>query len=107
MENFEGCSFLLKEKKLLGPSKRWGHTAVLQNDHMLVFGGNTENPPKSGVEPVFRLNLRTWEFERLDAEGGPAPRDSHSCVLLGNKMFVLGWLHSLAGTHFSFTPLKN
>lgn len=65
MESFEGCSFTLKEKKLLAPSKRWGHTAVLQNDSLLIFGGNTENPPKSGVEPIFKLNLRTWEFERL------------------------------------------
>ena len=71
------------------PSKRWGHSAVLHNNNMIIFGGRHSQRILSNI---YSLDFTTLTWSKIDPCGNsPPPRDSHSAILYnGNDMIVFG-----------------
>jgi hypothetical protein len=88
---------VLDNKKSNQPSARWGHSTVIYNNYLWVFGGNISQTMK-GMCPVYRLPLANdfsqskWEKLPLKGEGSQA-RDSHTAVALSSGiMYIFGGL---------------
>uniref|UniRef100_K3WMT4 Uncharacterized protein n=1 Tax=Globisporangium ultimum (strain ATCC 200006 / CBS 805.95 / DAOM BR144) TaxID=431595 RepID=K3WMT4_GLOUD len=80
------------------PAARGGHTAVLADTHLLIFGGHYFGGDGTFVylNDLYRLDLNTstWHeivFTEKDAVM-PKPRYNHSALLMhgGTRMFVFG-----------------
>lgn len=82
----------------VAPCARGGHSAVLADTHVLVFGGHYFGGDGSFayLNDLFRLDLSTstwYEIVFKDPDAVlPAPRYNHSALLLrgGTRMFVFG-----------------
>ncbi|KAG5049572.1 hypothetical protein JHK85_010675 [Glycine max] len=63
-----------------GPGKRWGHTcnAVRDGRFLYLFGG------------YGKFNLKQSWSEPAIKGPPPTPRDSHSCTVIGDSLFVFG-----------------
>ena len=77
------------------PCKRWGHSVILFENQMFLFGGSGNNSNARNWETIYILNCETYEWEKVcpnDALGTntPEPRDSHACVRIGNNMYIFG-----------------
>ena len=75
-----------------GPAKRWGHTTLVKDNQLLIYGGNGRNPKNvRHWQCVYELDLVDWEWSKLESENRPpAIRDSHSSLLVGNSVYVYG-----------------
>ena len=80
---------LTKEK----PCKRSGHSAVVYQDKMYIFGGVDDEINRLNDLWEFDLKKKTWK--ELKVENGPASRNSHSATLFLNYMIVFGGMHDL------------
>ncbi|KAF9572544.1 hypothetical protein EC968_009687 [Mortierella alpina] len=70
------------------PTKRYGHTAVLWNNHIIIFGGSNEFYEYRDDVIVFSLQTRTWF--RPEIRGEVPARYLHSATVYKNKMYVYG-----------------
>ncbi|KAG0215248.1 hypothetical protein BGX28_000467 [Mortierella sp. GBA30] len=70
------------------PTKRYGHTAVLWNNHIIIFGGSNEYYEYRDDVIVFSLVTRTWF--RPEIRGEVPARYLHSATVYKNKMYVYG-----------------
>lgn len=82
-------------KRNNAPCKRWGHSVILFENQMFLFGGSGSNNNARNWETIYILNCDTWDWEKVcpnDALGNntPEPRDSHACVRIGHNMFIFG-----------------
>ena len=69
------------------PSKRWGHTAILNNLGMIVYGGRLN---QRNISSIYSLDFRTLSWTKIDQIGqSPLSRDSHSAVPVSQKLFYL------------------
>eukprot|EP00005_Dracoamoeba_jomungandri_P004841 CAMPEP_0174251316 /NCGR_PEP_ID=MMETSP0439-20130205/1169_1 /TAXON_ID=0 /ORGANISM="Stereomyxa ramosa, Strain Chinc5" /LENGTH=697 /DNA_ID=CAMNT_0015331591 /DNA_START=33 /DNA_END=2123 /DNA_ORIENTATION=+ len=73
---------------------RYGHTAVVHDDKMFVFGGYWPIPVDPFGENEF-FGLTVYDFitetwETLDAISGPPFRASHSAVVYDGSMYIFG-----------------
>lgn len=96
MFNYENLEWA--EMKCNGniPSKRSGHTSVVFNESMIVYGGNCVGPDGKnrlcGLD-IYELDLRTWVWRVIDVKPSiitPQPSYNHSAVIVGSEMFVFG-----------------
>ncbi|KAM7478484.1 hypothetical protein LguiA_026697 [Lonicera macranthoides] len=73
------------------PSPRESHTATLVGeDKMVIFGGSGEGGANY-LNDLHVLDLRNMRWSSPEAKGDiPVPRDSHSAVAIGNRIFVYG-----------------
>ncbi|KAL3591086.1 hypothetical protein D5086_009726 [Populus alba] len=73
------------------PSPRESHTATLiGGDRIMVFGGSGEGEANY-LNDLHVLDLKSMRWTSPEVKGSiPAPRDSHSAVEIGNKLFVYG-----------------
>ncbi|CAK7340531.1 unnamed protein product [Dovyalis caffra] len=73
------------------PSPRESHTATLiGDDKIMVFGGSGEGEANY-LNDLHVLDLRSMRWTSPEVKGDiPAPRDSHSAVAIGSKLFVYG-----------------
>lgn len=73
------------------PSPRESHTASAWNDEkLIVFGGSGEGEANY-LNDLHVLDLKSMEWSSPRVKGDiPAPRDSHSSVAMGNRLFVFG-----------------
>ena len=71
------------------PSKRWGHSAVLHNKNMIIFGGRHSQRILSNI---YSLDFNTLSWSKIDPCGNsPQPRDSHSAIVYKeNDMIIFG-----------------
>ena len=61
------------------PSKRWGHSAVLYNNSMIIFGGRHSQRILSNI---YSLDFATLSWTKIDPYSkAPQARDSHSAVI--------------------------
>ncbi|KAG0319242.1 hypothetical protein BGZ97_002534 [Linnemannia gamsii] len=70
------------------PTKRYGHTAVLWNQNIIIFGGANEYSDYRDDVIVFSLQTRTWS--RPEIRGEVPARYLHSATVYRNKMYVYG-----------------
>lgn len=73
------------------PSPRESHTAdVISDEKMVIFGGSGEGEANY-LNDLHVLDLNKMEWSSPEVKGSaPAPRDSHSAVAVGHRLFVLG-----------------
>ena len=62
------------------PSKRWGHSSLVYNNSIIIFGGrhSTRN-----LVNIYKFNLEnlTW-FKLVPLGQTPSARDSHSAIIV-------------------------
>ncbi|GAV80141.1 Kelch_3 domain-containing protein/Kelch_4 domain-containing protein [Cephalotus follicularis] len=80
-----------EECKGTPPTPRESHTATLVgDDKMVIFGGSGEGEANC-LNDLHVLDLKTMRWTSPEVKGDiPVPRDSHSAVAIGNKLFVYG-----------------
>ncbi|KAF5746701.1 Galactose oxidase/kelch repeat superfamily protein putative isoform 2 [Tripterygium wilfordii] len=73
------------------PSPRESHTATLiGNSKIVIFGGSGEGEANY-LNDLHVLDFKTMAWTSPEMKGDiPVPRDSHSAVAIGNKLFVYG-----------------
>ncbi|KAG0616185.1 hypothetical protein M758_5G097000 [Ceratodon purpureus] len=74
-----------------GPGKKWGHTAntVKNGRYLYVFGGYGKDDCQTQDIYIFDSVKQTWSKPNIKGSP-PTPRDSHTCVTMGNGLFVFG-----------------
>uniref|UniRef100_A0A1I8EMU0 Kelch domain-containing protein family protein n=1 Tax=Wuchereria bancrofti TaxID=6293 RepID=A0A1I8EMU0_WUCBA len=71
------------------PPSRFGHTAVVYNDMMIIFGGIDEN--FLAPEHIDVFNFKSQKWIKWSVTGKlPEIRDSHTSCVIGNKMYIFG-----------------
>lgn len=81
------------------PSERYGHSAVLWNNLMIIFGGYDGWINKE----TFALNLDTFSWKRFCS--GPIILFGHSAVMYNEKMIVFGGSRGIyINNTFEFQP---
>ncbi|KAI4342905.1 hypothetical protein MLD38_027469 [Melastoma candidum] len=72
------------------PVPRESHTATLVGDRMVVFGGSGDGVGNY-LNDVHVLDLKEMSWTSHEVKGeAPVPRDSHSAVAVGDRLFVYG-----------------
>ncbi|WCJ43060.1 Rho GTPase-activating protein gacHH [Euphorbia peplus] len=79
------------ESKGIPPCARESHTATLiADDRIMIFGGSGEGEANY-LNDLHVLDLKTMMWSSPEVKGEiPVPRDSHSAVAIGNRLFVYG-----------------
>lgn len=73
------------------PSPRESHTATLVGDEKLVVFGGSGEGEANYLNDLHILDLKTMRWSSPEVKGDvPVPRDSHSAVAIGNKLFIYG-----------------
>ncbi|GAB4855654.1 hypothetical protein Ancab_024276 [Ancistrocladus abbreviatus] len=73
------------------PSPRESHTATLVGDEKLVVFGGSGEGVGNYLNDLHILDLKTMRWSSPEVKGEvPRPRDSHTAVSVGNKLFVYG-----------------
>ncbi|XP_038880676.1 host cell factor 2 isoform X3 [Benincasa hispida] len=92
--------------EIAGPGKRWGHTcnAIKDGRYLYVFGGYGKDNCQTNQVHVFDTDWwfaakQTWSRPVIKGSP-PTPRDSHTCITIGDNLFVFG------GTD-GMSPLKD
>ncbi|KAF9917495.1 hypothetical protein BX616_000801 [Lobosporangium transversale] len=75
-------------KEGVPPTKRYGHTAVLWKQNIIIFGGANEFTEYRDDVVVFSLQTKTWF--RPEIRGEVPARYLHSATVYKNKMYVYG-----------------
>ncbi|XP_077869872.1 uncharacterized protein LOC102810221 [Saccoglossus kowalevskii] len=76
------------------PSSRRGHTAVLYNSAMHVYGGYIDLKGSTNELWTFDCESKSWHVS-YDMEESPPPRHCHSAVVHDRCMWVYGGLTNL------------
>ncbi|TMX01363.1 hypothetical protein EJD97_024639 [Solanum chilense] len=73
------------------PSPRESHTAtIVGGDKLVIFGGSGEGEANY-LNDLHVLDLKTMRWSSPEVRGEmPVPRDSHSAVAIGNRLFIYG-----------------
>ena len=67
-------------KSLDLPSKRWGHSAIVYNKTIILFGGRHST---RSLANIYYLDISTMTWNKIEPLGQiPPARDSHSCILV-------------------------
>ncbi|GMR60158.1 hypothetical protein PMAYCL1PPCAC_30353, partial [Pristionchus mayeri] len=83
------------------PPARDGHSAVVYNGQMIVFGGFEEQDQRFSQETfIFDFESATWS-EMATMGDRPAWRDFHTAVVIGDDMFVFGGRCDIMGQYHS------
>jgi N-acetylneuraminic acid mutarotase len=73
----------------LCPRHRYRHSAVTFDGGMFLFGGVDKDHVR--FNDLFRFDFATRSWEEIEATGIiPSSRTFHRCVVVGNKMYLLG-----------------
>eukprot|EP00741_Cyanophora_paradoxa_P009306 tig00000144_g9014.t1 len=84
----------------VAPSERWGNSATLVGNKVIVFGGYSRS--SSGIGRcfndlfVFDIATMSWEAPGVTGEP-PSERTGHSATLVGNRLYLIGG--ASAGDH--------
>ncbi|MBD2596167.1 hypothetical protein H6G74_17810 [Nostoc spongiaeforme FACHB-130] len=84
--------FIWKKPNVQGiyPQPRYGHSAILYQASMIIFGGEDNNTYEA-FNDVHLLDLTSWTWIQPQISGQiPEPRSFHTTVLYQDKMLVWG-----------------
>ncbi len=69
------------------PSKRWGHSVVLHNRAMIIFGGRHS---QRSLSNIYSLDFITLTWSKIEPLGNiPPARDSHSAVIYNDSDMII------------------
>ncbi|XP_040295998.1 leucine-zipper-like transcriptional regulator 1 homolog isoform X1 [Bufo bufo] len=91
------CEFKAQEGQENRPTNRKGHSAVVNQSAMFVYGGYFDI--EGAVEEfwVYYFDTQKWSQLCPHTRGmGPGPRHGHSCVTHNAAMFLFGGLKNMA-----------
>ena len=74
------------------PSKRYGHSAVIYNDNMIIFGGDDMLPPNTYLNDLWSFNLTLRKWVHMNIQDGIIPKNrlGHKSFIYKNNLHVLG-----------------
>ena len=105
----------------LNKEPRWGHSSVLSEDNIYIYGGFSEINSKYFGD-LWKLNLskifflekikkkENYEWQKIESYNTPAPRRNTSCVANGEKIYIFGGTVHQSGHSdelFSFSLSQN
>jgi len=71
------------------PSGRWGHSADVLGNRMLVFGGNSAGAVS--LNDIWSFDFSTNNWQQLETIiNAPSPRYSHVSGVIGSHLFIYG-----------------
>ena len=77
------------------PSKRWGHSAVLYNNSMIIFGGRHSQRILSNI---YSLDFATLSWTKIEPYSkAPQARDSHSAIIYNNSDMIIFGGNGISG----------
>lgn len=77
------------------PYMRYGHTAVLLEDTIFLWGGRNDTEGACNVLYAFDVNTHRWYTPKVSGTV-PGARDGHSACVLGKSMYIFGGYEQLA-----------
>ncbi|KAF3708426.1 Kelch domain-containing protein 3 [Channa argus] len=77
------------------PYMRYGHTAVLLDDIIYLWGGRNDTEGACNVLYAFDVNTHIWFTPKISGTI-PGARDGHSACVLGKAMYIFGGYEQLA-----------
>ncbi|KAM6923051.1 kelch domain-containing protein 3 isoform 1-T3 [Lycodopsis pacificus] len=77
------------------PYMRYGHTAVLLDDIIYLWGGRNDTEGACNVLYAFDVNTHRWFTPKISGTV-PGARDGHSSCVLGKAMYIFGGYEQLA-----------
>ncbi|XP_066215494.1 kelch domain-containing protein 3 isoform X2 [Saccopteryx leptura] len=77
------------------PYMRYGHSTVLIDDTVLLWGGRNDTEGACNVLYAFDVNTHKWSTPRVSGTV-PGARDGHSACVLGKIMYIFGGYEQLA-----------
>jgi N-acetylneuraminic acid mutarotase len=87
---------LFKWRRIQGeaPKLRDSHSCISFHDHLLIFGGGSNNECFNDLYK-FSITNKIWtKLESISDNGCPSPREGHVAVLVeGDKMLVHGGIN--------------
>lgn len=72
------------------PKPRTGAAGCVVGDRIFIFGGLNDSVGWLNDVVVFDIKANQWLTDVPVQGNAPAPRDKHSCTLIGNKIYVFG-----------------
>ncbi len=84
--------FIWKNPVIKGkpPQPRYGHSAILYQNSMIIFGGE-DNETSESLSDVHLLDLETWTWMQPQVSGEiPPSRSFHTAILVQDSMLVWG-----------------
>ncbi|KAL4221996.1 hypothetical protein ACF0H5_018042 [Mactra antiquata] len=69
------------------PGGRHGHSAIVFNKHMYLYGGNTD---LSSKQDLWSYSFGVNRWDRIKYKYGPPSLIGHTATLIGSRMFVFG-----------------
>nr|XP_058162743.1 kelch domain-containing protein 3 [Dasypus novemcinctus] len=77
------------------PYMRYGHSTVLIDDTVFLWGGRNDTEGACNVLYAFDVNTHKWSTPRVSGTV-PGARDGHSACVLGRTMYIFGGYEQLA-----------
>ncbi|XP_043763436.1 kelch domain-containing protein 3 isoform X3 [Cervus elaphus] len=77
------------------PYMRYGHSTVLIDDTVFLWGGRNDTEGACNVLYAFDVNTHKWSTPRVSG-AVPGARDGHSACVLGKTMYIFGGYEQLA-----------
>ncbi|XP_027983851.1 kelch domain-containing protein 3 isoform X2 [Eptesicus fuscus] len=77
------------------PYMRYGHSTVLIDDTVFLWGGRNDTEGACNVLYAFDVNTHKWSTPRVLGTI-PGARDGHSACVLGKTMYIFGGYEQLA-----------
>lgn len=77
------------------PYMRYGHSTVLIDDTVFLWGGRNDTEGACNVLYAFDVNIHKWSTPRVSGTV-PGARDGHSACVLGKTMYIFGGYEQLA-----------
>jgi len=88
--DIDASTWHLVPPKGVVPAARYGHSAVIVNDTMLVYGGCGDKN-QGAFGDVYSFSFASGEWKVVDVKGQvPPPRFNHSCVVHHSQLLVFG-----------------
>uniref|UniRef100_A0A9J7X0Z6 Kelch domain containing 3 n=1 Tax=Cyprinus carpio carpio TaxID=630221 RepID=A0A9J7X0Z6_CYPCA len=84
------------------PYMRYGHTAVLVDETVLIWGGRNDTEGACNVLYAFDVCQHRWFTPKISGTV-PGARDGHSACVLGKAMYIFGGYEQLLPTMESCT----
>nr|XP_035151555.1 kelch domain-containing protein 3 isoform X1 [Callithrix jacchus]XP_035151556.1 kelch domain-containing protein 3 isoform X1 [Callithrix jacchus] len=85
----------IRGKAPVVPYMRYGHSTVLIDDTVFLWGGRNDTEGACNILYAFDVNTHKWFTPRVSGTV-PGARDGHSACVLGKIMYIFGGYEQLA-----------